>query len=595
MVNNKKYKTKKINGYDAVHIKDIPLKHGRISSQNSMPYIRLDYVSKLQDLDNQMGATGNKYKITSNIGGSHAGGARSHSNFEKMDIAPENGTIFNNAAINYLNNNWVGNGAIGNEGDHWDLSFNAKGGRMDQNILRPAPGLMNAGPQIMNLYNTGQITSAQMYDLMKKQQEELASRYDVGRARNEAQQRIVDTTADAIPQINEQMYQNIDDPIVFQMAQQKAMANKQGARDIANRDLALAQGEYYNQRTPQQMTDEYNAQIERFLNYMASQNPYVQAQAAQVQPYNVDPNEYAKALARDNSMIAYNRAAAMLNANSNPRLAEMQIRAAQQGQNTAEQYLRDAQMQYNMNVANQLGLPPEVVQKQMEHQMKLAEALAPGASSAYKEAAVLQPNQNLRTYMTEIPKQAENIYGDTVTDENQNMQDLLSRNKMYGYMNTPAANAMVNSVGDVTQMESKYPQQTLDKFGIVAGNVSKPNQAMIQGTSSMTGNAMKSVQDNAQNVNNNLMDIYEEQGKDLRKWADIANQSNKTTRAEEKSNALKKAKEKQSLVNSVLSKLSDISTGYPQKGTEEQFMNVLRNTGEFTEKELADLVMMYYR
>lgn len=589
------YKTKKINGYDAVHIKDIPLKHGRISSQNSMPYIRLDYVSKLQDLDNQMGATGNRYKITSNIGGSHAGGARSHSNFEKMDIAPENGTIFNNAAINYLNNNWVGNGAVGNEGDHWDLSFNAKGGRMDQNILRPAPGLMNAGPQIMNLYNTGQITSAQMYDLMKKQQEELASRYDVGRARDEAQQRIINATADAIPQVNEQMYQNVDDPIVFQMAQQKAMANKQGARDIANRDLALAQGEYYNQRTPQQMTDEYNAQIERFLNYMASQNPYIQAQAAQVQPFNVDANEYNRKLEGDRFYNKAMRGLAIDAMNSGkPNLANLYQQNAM-SRNEADQYFKDAQMQYNMNVANQLGLPPEVVQKQMEHQMKLAEALAPGASSAYKEAAVLQPNQNLRTYMTEIPKQAENIYGDTVTDENQNMQDLLSRNKMYRYMNTPAAIAMVNSLGDITQMESKYPQQTLNKFGIVAGNVSKPNQAMIQGTSSMTGNAMKSVQDNAQNINNNLIDIYEEQSKDLRKWADIANQSNKTTRAEEKNSALKKAKEKQSLVNSVLSKLSDISTGYPQKGTEEQFMNVLRNTGEFTEKELADLVMMYYR
>lgn len=589
------YKTKKINGYDAVHIKDIPLKHGRISSQNSMPYIRLDYVSKLRDLDNQMGATGNKYKITSNIGSSHAGGPRSHSNFEKMDIAPENGTIFNSAGINYLNNNWVGNGAIGNEGDHWDLSFNAKGGRMDQNVLRPAPGLMNAGPQIMNLYNTGQITSAQMYDLMKKQQEELASRYDVGRARDEAQQRIINATNNAIPQINEQMYQNIDDPIVFQMAQQKAMANKQGARDIANRDLALAQGEYYNQRTPQQMTDEYNAQIERFLNYIASQNPYMQAQAAQVQPFNVNADEYNRKLEGDRFYNKAMRGLAIDAMNSGkPNLANLYQQNAM-SRNEADQYFKDAQMQYNMNVANQLGLPPEVVQKQMEHQMKLAEALAPGASSAYKEAAVLQPNQNLRTYMTEIPKQAENIYDDTVTDENQNMQDLLSRNKMYGYMNTPAANAMVNSLGNITQMESKYPQQTLDKFGIVAGNVSKPNQAIIQGTSSMTGNAMKSVQDNAQNVNNNLMDIYEEQGKDLRKWADIANQSNKTTRTEEKNNALKKAKEKQSLVNSVLSKLSDISTGYPQKGTEEQFMNVLRNTGEFTEKELADLVMMYYR
>lgn len=589
------YKTKKINGYDAVHIKDIPLKHGRISSQNSMPYIRLDYVSKLQDLDNQMGATGNKYKITSNIGGSHAGGPRSHTNFEKMDIAPENGTIFNNAGINYLKNNWVGNGAIGNEGDHWDLSFNAKGGRMDQNVLRPAPGLMNAGPQIMNLYNTGQITSAQMYDLMKKQQEELASRYDVGRARDEAQQRIINATTDVIPQINEQMYQNIDDPIVFQMAQQKAMANKQGARDIANRDLASAQGEYYNQRTPQQMTDEYNAQIERFLNYMASQNPYMQAQAAQIQPFNVDADEYNRKLEGDRFYNKAMRGLAIDAMNSGkPNLANLYQQNAM-SRNEADQYFKDAQMQYNMNVANQLGMPPEVVQKQMEHQMKLAEALAPGASSAYKEAAVLQPNQNLRTYMTEIPKQAENIYDDTMTDENQNMQDLLSRNKMYGYMNTPAANAMVDSLGNITQMESKYPQQTLDKFGIVAGNVSKPNQAMIQGASSMTGNAMKSVQDNTQNVNNNLMDIYEEQGKDLRKWADIANQSNKTTRTEEKNNALKKAKEKQSLVNSVLSKLSDISTGYPQKGTEEQFMNVLRNTGEFTEKELADLVMMYYR
>lgn len=594
MASNKKaYKTKKINGYDAVHIKDIPLKYGRISSQNSMPYIRLDYVGKLQDLDNQMGATGNRYKITSNIGGGHAGGPRSHANFEKMDIAPENGTIFNTAGKNYLTKNWVGNGAIGNEGDHWDLSFNPRGGAMQQNPLRPVPGMLNPSGQIMDLYNAGMLTNAQMYDLMKKQQEELAARYDVGRARNEAASRMQEAVNQATPQINEQMMQNIDDPIVFQHAAQHSQLNRDAMRDQANRDLALAQMEYYNQRSPQQMADEYDARVQRFLNTMNAQNPYAQVQS-QVDPYQIDADEYRKALARDDTLQSYMRGAAMMNANSNPRLASMQMEASRQNPATADQYLKNAQMAYQAQVANQLGMPIELAQKQMEHQMKLAEALAPGASSAYKESTVLQPNQNLRTYMQEVPKQAEAMYKTATLDEDNRMNDLLQRNKLYKELNLPAANAMVNTLGDITKMESKYPQQTLDKMEALSGNISKPNQALIQGNTSMTGNIMKEYQDASQNINNNLMSAYEEQGKDYRKAIDVANQKQQS-RAEGKTTALKQAKEKQALVNSVLSKLQDISTGYPAKGTEEQFMRVLANTGEFTPQELADLVQMYYR
>ncbi|MBP5596341.1 MAG: hypothetical protein J6Y02_13220 [Pseudobutyrivibrio sp.] len=593
---NKRYKTQKINGYNAVHIGDLPLQYGRISSQNSMPYIREDYVDKLLQLDQQMGKTGNRYKITSNIGGKHATGPRSHSNFEKIDIAPENGTIFNQAGKNYLTSNWVGNGAIGPESDHWDLSFNPKGGRlMDQNVMRPGPNFINANPQLQAAYNQGMLTNAQAYDELVRQQNELARRYDIAAARNSAQQNIDEATNQYVDNINEQMYQNIDDPIVYQMQQQRANQAQEQARGQAVQDLNEAKAEYYLQRTPKEMADMYDDRVNRFLQAMNMQNPYTQLENSGVQ-YNIDENTLRNINRQANLDRAYSNVMmgrAMMHAKTNPQLAAVEMAAAQRGQNIAEQMIRQAQNQYYIDAANRLGIPPEAIQQQSEHQMKMAEALAPGASSAYKEASVLQPNQNLRTFMTEIPKNSEKIYSDTVEDEQNRMKNLLDRNKIYTDINKVAGGAQANSLADITEMQRRYPQQALEKYQTHAGSTSKADQALIQGTSSMTGNLMKEVGDNVKNINTQAERVNEEQGKDYRKALDIVQQQNKTQDKKE-ADPFKEAQKKNSYVSGIVKQIADPLTGYlPQDGGR-ALKNALMTDGILSNKEIAGYIMRYY-
>lgn len=592
------YKTKKINGYNAVHIRDIPLQHGRISSQNSMPYIREDYVNKLLQLDQQMGKTGNRYKITSNIGGKHATGPRSHGNFEKMDIAPDEKagyTSFNQAGKNYLMGNWVGNGAIGPEHDHWDLSFNPKGGRlMDQNVMRPGPNFINASPQLQAAYNQGMLTNAQAYDELVRQQNELARRYDIAAARNSAQQNIDDATNQYVEDINEQMYQNVDDPIVYQMQQQRANQAQEQARGQAIQDLNEAKAEYYLQRTPKEMADMYDDRVNRFLQVMNQQNPYTQLQNSGVD-YNIDGGTLRNINHQANLDRAYSNVMmgrAMMHAKTNPKLAAVEMAAAQRGQNIAEQMMHQAQNQYYIDAANRLGVPPEVIQKQAEHQMKMAEALAPGASSAYKEASVLQPNQNLRTFMTEVPKNSEKIYSDTVEDEQNRMKNLLDRNKLYGNLNKVAGEAQAQSLADITEMQRKYPQQTLEKYRTHAGSTSKADQALIQGTSSMTGNLMKEVGDNVKNINTQSERVNEEQGKDYRKALDLVNQQNKTKDKKE-SDPFKEAQKKNTYVSGIVKQITDPLTGMPPQDWRILY-NALQADGALSQEEIQSYVKRFY-
>jgi len=595
LATNKRYKTKNINGVNAVHLGDLGLQYGIIDPQNSVPYIDVNNVQRVLDLDKAMGQYGTRYKITSAMGGQHKGGPRSHGSGQKLDIAPIEGTTFNPQIMSYLNKNYVGNGAVGQETDHIDISIGRRNGMDQQPIMRPGPELLNPTNQLTGAYQGGLLSNAQIYDLIQKQQNALARQYDIAAARNSAQENINKATAEVVPQINEQMYQNIDDPIVFQHAQQHADDAQNKARDIAQRDLALAQLEYYRQRNPEEMANMYDERVQRFLDTMNAQNPYNQTKG-KVQGYQIDPKEYAKALARDNALSSYMRGAAMMNANSNPRLAAMQMEAARQGQNTAEQYLKQAQMNYIGQVANQLGVPPEVIQKEMEHNMKMAEALAPGASSAYKEAAVLQPNQNLRTYMTEVPKVAEDVYKDTILDEQERMNELLQRNKMYKELNLPAAQAQQQSLKDITEMQGKYPQQTLEKYKTQSGNTSKADQAIVQGTTSMTGNYMKNVADTNKNINTQVERAYEEQGKDMRKAIDVAQ---KAVKAEEKKkdttteDLLKDAQKKNTYVKGIASQLIDPRTGFLPDDPGVLY-NALQNDGILTQDEIDKYIKRYY-
>ena len=118
--------TTKINGVDAVAMKDLGLK-GAIAQGNSVPYIAANNAQNLKNLDNYLTAKGYKFKYTSAMGGSHAGGPRSHGAGQKVDLVLNQGGRLSKEDEKWLmKNGFIGNGAVGyhdaGSGYHYDLS-----------------------------------------------------------------------------------------------------------------------------------------------------------------------------------------------------------------------------------------------------------------------------------------------------------------------------------------------------------------------------------------------------------------------------------------------------------------------------------------
>ena len=173
------------------------------------------------------------------------------------------------------------------------------------------------------------------------------------------------------------------------------------------------------------------------------------------------------------------------------------------------------------------------------------------------------------------------------------MKNLLDRNKIYTDINKVAGGAQANSLADITEMQRRYPQQALEKYQTHAGSTSKADQALIQGTSSMTGNLMKEVGDNVKNINTQAERVNEEQGKDYRKALDIVQQQNKTQDKKE-ADPFKEAQKKNSYVSGIVKQIADPLTGYlPQDGGR-ALKNALMTDGILSNKEIAGYIMRYY-
>lgn len=127
-------KTYTKNGIRAVAMKDLRLK-GAIGRGNSVPYIAAANAQKLKSLDNYLASKGYKFTYTSAMGGSHAGGARSHGAGQKVDLVLNGGGKLKPADERWLRaNGFYGGvtGAIGyhnaGSGWHYDLSVSQGAG-----------------------------------------------------------------------------------------------------------------------------------------------------------------------------------------------------------------------------------------------------------------------------------------------------------------------------------------------------------------------------------------------------------------------------------------------------------------------------------
>lgn len=592
-----KYKTRKMNGIDVVHIKDIPLKYGRISSGNSMPYIRADLVDKLIAMDQGIGE---KYYITSAMGGKHAGGPRGHGAAVKLDlVGTQPGGKFSPRAQQFINKYFVGNGAIGwhdaGSGFHNDITLLGGQGGLDNNIIRPTPSIYNSQPIVNDIYMGGQLASARYMDLLKKTAESLAKDpdYDIGNRTRESEQAIQNIQNQAVQDANAQMYQNIESPEAFQQARDVASEDLNKQQALANMAAGSAVGVYQNRLTPEQMNEAYNTQIQKFMDLMNRQNPYNQVQVAN--PYNINTEAVLKAQNRDRALENYMTSAAMLNAQSNPQLAAIQVEAAKQGGNTAEQLLKNAQLQYQAQVANQLGAPIELVNEQMKHNYKMAENMAQPAATAAKESTIIQPNAMDRTYISEVPKNMTDIYQADITRRGDEATSRIKENELYKDLNKQGAEIIGNTATEQAKMYGKVPELVTDKFGdvIKAETGAYPN--LISGTASMTSEAMRSNQNAIEDVNKNLMGGYEEQGRDYRKGIDLVKEAQKTQKETSKEeNPIKIASMKEDFKKKLYSNFINPKTGKGRPETKRAFALALQNTGQFSDEEIEELISDFY-
>ena len=120
--------TVKKNGVDAVAMKDLGL-NGAIGKGNSVPYIAAANAQNLKNLDNYLSSKGYKFTYTSAMGGSHAGGARSHGAGQKVDLVLNQGGRLKPEDERWLKANGFYGGATGavgyhdaGSGYHYDLS-----------------------------------------------------------------------------------------------------------------------------------------------------------------------------------------------------------------------------------------------------------------------------------------------------------------------------------------------------------------------------------------------------------------------------------------------------------------------------------------
>lgn len=501
-----KYKTqKKINGYDAVHISELPLKYGRISSQNSMPYIRTDYIPKLMELDKQMGATGNRYKITSNIGGTHQGGPRSHANFEKMDIAPDQRagfTSFNKAGMNYLNNNWVGNGAIGNEGTHMDISFNAKGGGMNNNpIFVNQPNLIDPRGQNANIALQGTVQNALYYKMLQDYAKQLQKDYNLEEAMKQSQKDIETVSQDAVKRANAQMAQNTLTPEQQKAYIEQKALDTQGQRDIANLALANTVQGYNNLPTAEANADFIQDRYNRLLAQYQRANPYLATQG-QVTPYQIDEQALQRAMNADRFNRNAQTGLAMQEAlKGNTEVAKIMLGRAEE--NETDKLFKDAQRAYQLQVANQLGLPPEIVQDNWNKLADIYKEATPGMVSGIKES-MTQPQQNWRTEAQVLAPTAADIAKATSIANAGDVEALQKVNQQELEKNKPGATIITTEAEQLAKIFGGRPELYQKQLDSLLSAMSNPTTTAIQGSTGITKEAMQSNTNAANNLNTNL-------------------------------------------------------------------------------------------
>lgn len=597
------YKTKKIGNVNAVHIGDLGLKYGKISPNNSLPYVNVDYANKLIEMDKGIGEP---YYITSAMGGQHASGPRSHGAGVKLDlVGSQSGGKFSPRAQDYINKNYIGNGAIGwhNAGSGYHNDITLLGGKGMQNsalngapVYLPPPQLRDVSGQVMGLGQTGAQYVQGYNENYNNLVKELDNRYNLAREQAQAEQNVQNTVNTYVPQANTQMGMNvIPTEEIQRRANQAAIDNTiAGIQSQDARNFAV--NEYRNQPSAQDNINLLNEQYNQFMNNYVDSNPllqqYYQAQQTGQLPqgaYQVDPERLAQLYAGDKARNDY----LMTRAAQGDDYAKFYLANGGQS-NEADKYLQNAQLLNQIALANQYGIPYEQLMANVKQMGEYQKAITPNMIAGINDT-IAQQGQNFRKIADVVPTTASKDYTTNVQANQDLLSSLINANKGQIEINKPGADIIKQGAQDVTEMQAKRPSEVNKKYETTAGLYKAPVQPTIQTMGSLINTTSENLTGMNKNINTANTDIYGSTATQYNKARDIISKA-EAEGQQSPENVLKTVKAKQDVYNNAMKLLvgKDPVSGLPTINAGDTnkilFAQSLLNSGLYTEDEVASLM-----
>ena len=516
--------------------------YGTIGGGNSDASISSANVDRLRKLDNQLKSWGYRPIYTSAMGGSHAGGIKGHSSGQKVDWVLPNGQQLTPVQTQWMiqNGYWGGNtGALGwhnsGSGFHHDTyigdptnPYNSAIGGLTTMDNRPIfvnqPGLIDPRAQNNQIAQTGQLTNALYLKMLKDYSDKIANQYNSTTAMQQVASQMDKATADAVRIANEQMGRNTLTPEEQAQIIAAQQADTDTQRAIAQGALANTVNSYNNMPTAEDnarfMQEQYNQLIDRFKG----DNPYLATQG-QINPYQIDVDAYNRRLAADRANNAAQSSLAMSQAlMGNDTAAKIMLDRA--NSNQAEDLLKQANLAYQLDVANKLGLPPEVVKDNWDKLAGIYKEATPGMVSASKES-MAQPQQNWRELASVEAPTAAKIYGTAAGANEADVNAIQRANQQQIDVNKPGATVVTDSNLEKQKMYGKQPELVQKQADSLLSAMGYPTASAIQGSSGITQENIKSDTSATNNINKNAVEEAKSQQTALNQANKLANQEAK--------------------------------------------------------------------
>lgn len=398
----------------------------------------------------------------------------------------------------------IGGNKLASQGFYGGIPLGAAAPIAAPNLVSPVSGVNQVGADIL-------AQNAALAEQARKYQEALARRYDITREMQQADQRLQDIQANAIPEINAQMQQGVISPEEMKQTIENTSLATDLNRIATQEKLNQIYQDYQTRRNSEDMANFLTNAQDRMNQSFVQYNPVLQAQqSGQLQgAYQVDPEEIRKRVNLDNAYkTAMGSFAADMALQGHPEIANIYMQQGQQGANTADQYLRNAEANYQAALANQYGVPYETLMQNAKAMGDYQKAYAPNLMSATKEA-MIQPEMNFRTTTEKFVPALTNLQQDRTSSAEDYLEALAKANKNYGELNRPGAEAMAKTAEQRGELQVKQPGRILDKYGIESKATNQAVVPQIQGQTSIGTKTMDSLTKAAGDYNRAAANLYD--------------------------------------------------------------------------------------